>query len=76
MKRTSVKQRIKIAEPWITGIYIPEDGILLCNLINIDTGEIRQVRYDFDTVARRLFGSRINKYVKSNNDVFKTETIV
>lgn len=58
---TSVKQRIKIKEPWVPEVYVNHDQKeLWCDLVNIDTGEIRRIVVDFDTLARRIFGKRIN----------------
>lgn len=73
---TSVKQRVKIKEPWVPEIFIDYDQEeVRCNLVNIKTGGIRQVRVDFDTAARRLFGSRIKTTQLNGYEPILTEKV-
>lgn len=65
------KQRKKIAQPWIVELDSAyKSDIFIINLINNETGEIRQKRVTLDQIARKLFESEI-----SNWDDVKLEDI-
>ena len=64
------KQNKRIANPWFVEIDFrfnnnyycfssQNDDTVLINLINENTGEIRQKRVSIDTIARRVFESEI-----------------
>ncbi len=62
----SIKTRVKIKEPWepeFRGHFETATGELLkFQMVNIDTGEIRQKTVSLDYIARHLF-----KHIKTEN---------
>ena len=57
--KESIKTRIKIKEPWqpeFIGHFETINGeYLRFNMVNVDTGEIRQKTVTLDFIARHLF---------------------
>ncbi len=55
----TIKTRVKIKEPWepeFVGYYETLDNkLLIFNMINKETGEIRQKKVSLDYIARHLF---------------------
>jgi hypothetical protein len=62
----TIKTRVKIKEPWepeFAGHFETLDGELMrFNMVNIDTGEIRQKTVSLDYIARHLF-----KHIKTES---------
>jgi hypothetical protein len=63
MTRESVQQRTKIAEPWVVEAAVYEDMVMI-DLVNMKTGEIRRKHVSLDTLARRVFKSEIKTWDK------------
>lgn len=61
----SIASRIKLSEPWMVEVeQRPDEEIIIVNLISKETGEIRQKRVSFDTLARRVFASELKTWAK------------
>ena len=75
MKKETYTPKIKIAKPWgieieiigmnhSRGDYFTNDSnqIISINLVNNETGEIRQKQISLDTLARKVFESELKTW--------------
>ncbi len=51
----SISTRVKIKEPWEPEFTCHAGELLKFQIVNIDTGEIRQKTVSLDYIARHLF---------------------
>jgi len=58
----TINSRVKISSPWIPELadtfHVGDETYLRINIINCDTGEIRQRVVSLDRIARILFPKR------------------